>query len=111
MPSLKSVAVKIDVGKSGNVSSLFLAPPRPSFGYVFAHGAGAGMHHPFMETVAAELADRDVATLRYQFPYMEAGGKRPDPPDGSAWAFHRCQGFALQGPGVAGSRLPHRFSS
>jgi uncharacterized protein len=48
--------------------------------YVFAHGAGAGMHHSFMEAVAAALAERDIATLRYQFPYMESGGRRPDSP-------------------------------
>lgn len=45
---------------------------------VLAHGAGAGMRHPFMQAVAERLADRNVATLRYQFPYMEAGRKRPD---------------------------------
>jgi uncharacterized protein len=48
--------------------------------YVLAHGAGAGMNHPFMAAVATELARRDIATLRYQFPYMERGTKRPDPP-------------------------------
>ncbi|MBS0524163.1 MAG: alpha/beta fold hydrolase [Proteobacteria bacterium] len=48
--------------------------------YVLAHGAGAGMTHPFMAAVADELAERSIATLRYQFPYMEQGGKRPDPP-------------------------------
>jgi uncharacterized protein len=48
--------------------------------YVLAHGAGAGMNHTFMAAVAAELARRDIATLRYQFPYMERGTKRPDPP-------------------------------
>ena len=48
--------------------------------YVLAHGAGAGMTHPFMAAVAAELAAREIATLRYQFPYMERGSKRPDPP-------------------------------
>lgn len=47
---------------------------------VLAHGAGAGMRHPFMQAVAGRLADRQVATLRYQFPYMEAGRKRPDRP-------------------------------
>jgi uncharacterized protein len=45
-----------------------------------AHGAGAGMRHPFLAAVAEGLAERRVATLRYQFPYMERGGKRPDPP-------------------------------
>jgi predicted alpha/beta-hydrolase family hydrolase len=48
--------------------------------YVLAHGAGAGMEHPFMRAVAAGLAERGVATLRYQFPYMERGARRPDPP-------------------------------
>ena len=48
--------------------------------YVLAHGAGAGMKHAFMAAVATELAERGIATLRYQFPYMEKGGKRPDPP-------------------------------
>jgi predicted alpha/beta-hydrolase family hydrolase len=62
------------------VSGLLLAPSHPSFGYVFAHGAGAGMNHSFLQAVANGLAERGVATLRYQFPYMEAGGKRPDPP-------------------------------
>lgn len=48
--------------------------------YVLAHGAGAGMRHPFLSRVAAALAERRIATLRYQFPYMEAGVRRPDPP-------------------------------
>jgi predicted alpha/beta-hydrolase family hydrolase len=48
--------------------------------YVLAHGAGAGMEHPFMSAVAAGLAQRGVATLRYQFPYMERRARRPDPP-------------------------------
>ena len=48
--------------------------------YVFAHGAGAGMTHAFMTDAAEGLAARGIATLRYQFPYMEKGGKRPDPP-------------------------------
>ena len=46
-----------------------------------AHGAGAGMNHPFMAAVAAGLAQRGIATLRYQFPYMERGSRRPDPPE------------------------------
>jgi len=57
-----------------------LVPPRARACYVLAHGAGAGMTHPFMAAAAQELAERGVATLRYQFPYMEKGGKRPDPP-------------------------------
>lgn len=48
--------------------------------YVLAHGAGAGMRHPFMSSTASGLAARKIATLRYEFPYMQAGSKRPDPP-------------------------------
>jgi len=62
------------------VSGLLQAPPHARACYVLAHGAGAGMRHPFMAGVAGGLADRGIATLRYQFPYMERGGKRPDPP-------------------------------
>jgi hypothetical protein len=62
------------------VSALLHAPPKARACYVLAHGAGAGMTHRFMEAVADGLAARGIATLRYQFPYMEAGKKRPDPP-------------------------------
>jgi hypothetical protein len=62
------------------VSGLLQTPPRARACCVLAHGAGAGMNHPFMATVAADLALRGIATLRYQFPYMERGTKRPDPP-------------------------------
>src|SRR5262245_31573171 len=72
--------VTIAVGDTGSVSGLLQAPPRARACYVLAHGAGAGMNHPFMAAVAAELGERAIATLRYQFPYMEKGGKRPDPP-------------------------------
>lgn len=74
----KSVTIK--VSETHRVSGLLLVPRKAWAVYVFAHGAGAGMAHPFMATVAAELAERDIASLRYQFPYMEQGGKRPDPP-------------------------------
>ncbi|MGH6874764.1 MAG: alpha/beta hydrolase family protein [Aestuariivirgaceae bacterium] len=57
-----------------------MTPPGARACYVMAHGAGAGMTHPFMEAVAAGLSTRGIATLRYQFPYMERGGKRPDAP-------------------------------
>jgi predicted alpha/beta-hydrolase family hydrolase len=59
---------------------LALTPPSPRFGYVLAHGAGAGMRHPFLEAIAQALLTRDVATLRYEFPYMEAKKSRPDSP-------------------------------
>ena len=62
------------------MSALLTKPPQARACYVFAHGAGAGMAHASMETIAAGLADRGIATLRYQFPYMEKGSKRPDSP-------------------------------
>lgn len=62
----------------GDVSALVERPRGAEALYVLAHGAGAGMRHPFMEEIAGRLADRRVATFRYQFPYMEAGGRRPD---------------------------------
>jgi predicted alpha/beta-hydrolase family hydrolase len=62
------------------VNVLVDAPARPRACYVFAHGAGAGMNHPFMTAVAKGLAERGIATLRYNFPYMERGSKRVDPP-------------------------------
>ena len=62
------------------VSALLQAPPHARACYVLAHGASAGMRHPFMADVAAGLAERGIATLRYQFPYIERGNKRPDPP-------------------------------
>jgi predicted alpha/beta-hydrolase family hydrolase len=73
-------SLTIDAGSGKTVSGLLIAPAKARALYVFAHGAGAGMTHAFMAAVANELADRRIATLRYQFPYMESGGKRPDPP-------------------------------
>jgi uncharacterized protein len=70
----------IDVSKTTSVSALLTKPAQARAAFVFAHGAGAGMTHSYMEAVAAGLAARDVATLRYQFPYMEKQSKRPDPP-------------------------------
>lgn len=64
----------------GSLGALLDAPDRPFAAYVFAHGAGAGMHHGFMAALAQALAARGVAALRFQFPFMERGSKRPDPP-------------------------------
>ena len=72
--------ITITVEDGIDVSGLLQVPPRARACFVLAHGAGAGMAHPFMAAVASELAQRGVASLRYQFPYMEQGGKRPDPP-------------------------------
>jgi predicted alpha/beta-hydrolase family hydrolase len=70
----------ITVDDTQRVSGLLQTPPEARACYVMAHGAGAGMAHPFMAAMANGLAERGVATLRYQFPYMEQGSKRPDTP-------------------------------
>jgi len=72
------VTIKID--ETQRVSGLLSVPPGSRACYVLAHGAGAGMAHPFMVQVSAGLAERGIASLRYQFPYMERRAKRPDPP-------------------------------
>ena len=78
---MRTSELEIFVGAIGSrVSALFQAPDDYSTLYIFAHGAGANMRHSFMEAVAAQLAQRRVATLRYNFPYMESGRKRPDAP-------------------------------
>jgi predicted alpha/beta-hydrolase family hydrolase len=74
----KSVSIPLDHERS--VSGLLQAPAGAHACFVFAHGAGAGMAHPFMTSVSDGLAARGVATLRYQFPYVERGTRRPDPP-------------------------------
>jgi len=73
-------AISIAVSETQRVSGLLLVPSDARACYVLAHGAGAGMTHPFMANVADGLAQRRIATLRYQFPYMERGSKRPDAP-------------------------------
>lgn len=74
---MNSRPVKIDTGQE-SVSGIFGEPRDPVCLYVFAHGAGAGMRHPFMERMSAALIERGIGTLRYQFPYMERRSKRPD---------------------------------
>jgi uncharacterized protein len=72
--------VTLQVVEGRTVSGLFALPANAHTCYVFAHSAGAGMNHSSMALVAEDLAGQGVATLRYQFPYMEAGSRRPDPP-------------------------------
>ncbi len=71
---------KIELDGDAAVSALWLAPANAKAAYVFAHGAGAGMAHKSMAAIASGLADRGIATLRYNFLYMERGSKRPDAP-------------------------------
>lgn len=75
---VRSVTIAVDAALS--VSGLWQCPADPCAAYVFAHGAGAGMQHRFMTQIAAAFAGVGVATLRYQFPYLERGSRRPDPP-------------------------------
>ena len=103
---MKSISVeefRIEVGKAGAVSAVLIHPEPARACFVFAHGAGAGMRHASMEAIAAGLGERGIATLRYQFPYMEKAGKRPDPPAVAhaavraavAEAGRRCAGVPL----------------
>lgn len=80
MATYQPLPLQIAVPEVGPVSALLIVPDRAQACYVFAHGAGAGMAHPFMASLAAELARRAIASLRYQFPFMEHGSKRPDSP-------------------------------
>lgn len=80
MNDIAAEALLIDVAGSGAVSALLMAPGDTRAACVLAHGAGAGMHHAFMAALAAGLATSGVATLRFQFPSMERGSRRPDPP-------------------------------
>ena len=75
----RELTIAVDANR--RVSALLRAPANARACYVLAHGAGAGMRHPFMGAIAEALAARGVATLRYQFPYMEQGSRRPDVPN------------------------------
>ena len=77
---MPTTTLTIGVDKAGTVSGILQVPKQANAYYVMAHGAGAGMTHPFMAAVADGLFDRHVATLRYQFPHMERGSKRTDTP-------------------------------
>jgi predicted alpha/beta-hydrolase family hydrolase len=75
-----SAELKITVADGVQVSGLLEWPAAPWACYVFAHGAGAGMGHAFMQAMAQGWVDRGIACLRFQFPFMEQGSKRTDPP-------------------------------
>ncbi len=87
---------------------LLVRPPDAWLLFVLAHGAGAGMNHRFLEAAALSLAERGIATFRYQFPYMENGGGRPDPPSvlesSVRGAVERAIGAAPGLPTVAGGK-------
>jgi len=105
---------------AGDVSALLDWPPGARWLLVLAHGAGAGMRHRFMESLAAELAGNGIATLRYQFPYMEARRGRPDPPAVLAACVRAAVGAAAEaapdlpllagGKSLGGRMTSHVFS-
>jgi predicted alpha/beta-hydrolase family hydrolase len=106
LSSMKPISLRqlnIEIANAAAISALLIRPPNPRACFVLAHGAGAGMTHSFMETVATGLGARAIATLRYQFPYMERGSKRPDSPAVAhaavraavAEAAQRCPGLPL----------------
>ena len=80
MPGFETKHSIVAVDETTSVSAILLVPSSPRACYVFAHGAGAGMDHSFMRVTAEELAALNIATLRFQFPYMERGSKRTDAP-------------------------------
>ncbi|NPC58389.1 alpha/beta hydrolase family protein [Caenimonas soli] len=93
--------VTISLADGTMVSGLLDAPAHAQACYVFAHGAGAGMHHSFMAAIATGLAQRGIASLRFQFPYMEQGSKRPDLPAVAHGAVRAAvQAAAKQLPGL-----------
>jgi len=98
--SERPVAIVLAGGE--RVSGLVIAPASPRAAYVLAHGAGAGMTHPFMAAAARGLAERGIATLRFQFPAMERGSKRVDTPKAAHAAVRGAVAEAArQLPGVA----------
>jgi predicted alpha/beta-hydrolase family hydrolase len=99
MPRFDPQSLTIMINGAHSVSGLLWAPAQARACYVFAHGAGAGMSHAFIAAVAAELAARNIASLRYQFPYMDRGGRRPDPPE-------LAQATVRAAVSEAGRRLP-----
>jgi uncharacterized protein len=102
MPFVPAESITIAGDQDIDVSGLLQTPPQPRACCVLAHGAGAGMNHRFLGAVAAELSQRGIATLRYQFPYMERGAKRPDPPHIAHAAVRAAVAAASQAlPGVA----------
>ena len=117
---MKDAELKIETGSAVAVSALLTKPAQARACFVLAHGAGAGMTHAFMAAVASGLAERNITTLRYQFPYMEKGSKRPDPPGiahtavraAVAAAAQHCPGLPLIAGGKSfGARMTSQAQS
>src|SRR5258708_37920455 len=75
----KSISIKVS-SDIGSVSGEYFIPAQSVYMLTLAHGAGAGMHHPFMTAMAASLAERGIATLRFNFPFVDNKKGRPDVP-------------------------------
>lgn len=100
MLSSTSMTASAEV-RVGEVSGMLLLPKAARLLYVLAHGAGAGMRHPFLESISQRLGEQGIATLRYQFPYMERRSRRPDPPAVAAAAVRAAVvGAARAAPGL-----------
>lgn len=78
--SSKTTELKLDIARVGTVSAILTQPANARACYVLAHGAGADMRHAFMDKIATGLAERGIATFRFNFPYMENKQRRPDQP-------------------------------
>ncbi|WP_257167830.1 alpha/beta family hydrolase [Bradyrhizobium sp. SRS-191] len=120
MTDLQARSLSLSIDGAGTVSALFIMPPQARACFVFAHGAGAGMTHAFMTKAAERLAKHGIATLRFQFPYMEKGSKRPDPPAlahatvraAVAEAARHCPGLPLIAGGKSfGARMTSQAQS
>ncbi|MFZ0452959.1 MAG: alpha/beta family hydrolase [Ignavibacteriaceae bacterium] len=82
MKKIKTENIRFQATKSsGNVSAVLITPEKAKYLLVLAHGAGAGMNHPFMEMLSEKLVEKNFAVFRYQFPYFEKGKRSPDPPN------------------------------
>ena len=92
----------LSVAGRGEISALHRSPEKPVALLVLAHGAGAGMRHPFLEALSAAYEEHGVATLRYHFPYMEAGRGRPDPPE----VLHAAVRTAVMTAGLLADGVP-----
>jgi uncharacterized protein len=96
---METDVLTLEVDGADPVGALLVRPASARACYVLAHGAGAGMEHPFMLACAQELSRLGIATLRYQFPYMQRRSKRPDPPP-------LCHATVRAAVAYAGSMLP-----
>ena len=93
--------LRFAVEDAGEVSAILVQPAKARWLLVLAHGAGAGMTHPFMEKLAGELADAGVASFRYQFPYMEQRRRAPDSPSAAtATVAAAVRAAAEEAPGL-----------